>query len=515
MMRLLSLSACCAVVMTLVSGPALAGKADDTLVWSTASEVDTPDLYYQNLREVVIIAQQMCDTLMYKNPKSGDYQPLLATSYKWIDDKTLEFKLRKGVKFHDGTDFDAEDVAYTLNHVRKPDSGMVTRLLVDWIDNVEVVDPLTVRIHGKAPTPAAIDYLSGVTPIYPSGHYDKAPVSKGADGSSRHDWGAVMPVCTGPYKLQDFQAGKSVTLVKNENYFKDSPKGEPHIGKLVFRTITDTDTQLAELVTGGVDWLWSVPSENADQLEGMGNLTVTSAPTTRMSFLSLDASGRAGKSPMQDVKVRQAMAYAINKDELANKLIGRGASPLKSMCHPVQFGCAQDVKQYPYDPKKAKQLLAEAGYPDGFTIPFYAYRDRPYSEAVMNYLRQVGIKSDFQFLQWKALRPIVEGGKAPVAQLTWGSQGVQDASASVSNYFEFSIDDYAHDAEVRDWLVKADHTPDEAKRKELYKKALEKIAEEAYFIPLFSYGRTYAFNKDLDYPVTPDELAHFYMAKWK
>jgi peptide/nickel transport system substrate-binding protein len=118
-------------------------------------------------------------------------------------------------------------------------------------------------------------------------------------------------------------------------------------------------------------------------------------------------------------------------------------------------------------------------------------------------------------MQWKALRPVIQEGKAALAHLTWGSQGIQDASASVSNYFEFSPDDYARDEEVKNWLEAADRTTDPGKRKELYAKALHKIADQAYAVPLFMYARTYAFNSSLDYPVTPDELAHFYMAKWK
>jgi peptide/nickel transport system substrate-binding protein len=188
---------------------------------------------------------------------------------------------------------------------------------------------------------------------------------------------------------------------------------------------------------------------------------------------------------------------------------------LKSMCAPTQFGCATDVPVFDYDPGKAKKLLAEAGLADGFSMPLYAYRDRPYSEAVLGYLRAVGITADLRFMQWKALRPIIQEGKAALAHLTWGSQGIQDASASVSNYFQFSPDDYARDEEVRKWLETADRTTDPTKRKELYAKALRKIADQAYAVPLFMYGRTYAFNSSLDYRVTPDELAHFYMAKWK
>ncbi|MAU97824.1 MAG: ABC transporter substrate-binding protein [Fulvimarina sp.] len=504
-----------ASLAALASTPALAGKDNDTFVWATSTEMDTPDIYYGNQREALITTYAQCDSLVYRDPKSNEVLPLLATKWEWTDDKTLEMELREGVKFHDGTDFDAEDVAYTLNHVAAPDSDMKLRVIVDWIDNVEVVAPHKIRIHAKAPTPAAFEYLGGTAPIFPSGHYDSAPEVPGADGTTRRDWGAVTPVCTGPYKLTDYQPGQSVTLEKNEDYFDGSPKGKPSIGKIVYRTIKDPETQIAELVTGGIDWMWGVPTENAAMLGDMENITVVSAATMRMSFLALDAAGRTGDNPMTNVKVRQAIAHAIDRKAITENLVGEGSAVLKSMCVPVQFGCETDVTQYDYDPEKAKALLAEAGYADGFKIPFYAYRDRPYSEAVLNYLRAVGIDGDLQFLQWRALRPLIVDDQTAIAQLTFGSNGMLDASASTGYYFQFGPDDYARDEEVRDWLGAAEKTIDEAERKELYSKALKKIADEAYYIPLFAYGRTYAFNKDLDYPVTDDEMAHFYLAKWK
>ena len=256
-----------------------------------------------------------------------------------------------------------------------------------------------------------------------------------------------------------------------------------------------------------------MPPENVPQLSAMG-VTVKTAPTTRMSFLLFDAAGRSGDTPLKDVRVRQAIFHAIDREAIA-KLVGNSAEVLKSMCYPTQVGCTADVTQHAYDPAKAKALLAEAGYAKGLKLPFYAYRDKSYSEAVLAYLRAVGIEPDFRFIQNVALRPLIIGGKAELAHLTWGSQGMQDASASVSLYFKFGADDYARDAEVRDLLDKADSTMDPAQRRALYAKALERINAQAYGVPLFAYGRAYAYTKDLDYPVTPDELAHFYLARWK
>ena len=496
------------------TGAALAGKANDTFVWATSTEIGPPDLYYGNQREVLIIAYAQCDSLLHRDPVSNDYKPLLAETWTWLDPTTLELTLRKGVKFHDGRDFGAQDVADTLNHVARPDSGMQIRVIIDWIKNVEVVAPDKVRIHAKAPTPAALEFLSGTTPIYPRGHYESAPTVPAPDGKTRRDWGAVKPICTGPYILKDHKPGQSVTLTKNPNYFAGSPKGKPQIGTIVYRTIKDAETQVAELLTGGVDWIWGVPPENAKQLGAMPNVVVKSAATMRMSFLSLDAAGRTGDTPLKDVRVRRAIFHAIDREAIAKNLVGEGAAVQKSLCVPVQFGCTTDVPDYPYDPAKAKALLAEAGHPN-LSIPFYAYRDRPYSEAVLNYLRQAGIKPELKFLQWQALRPLIIEGKTEVAHLTFGSNGILDASASTSYYFRHSVDDYARDPEVRDWLAEADTSTDPENRKALYAKALKKINDQAYAVPLFIYGRTYAYSQDFEFPLTQDEMAHFYMARWK
>jgi peptide/nickel transport system substrate-binding protein len=513
MLRYIAYAAMGAALIAGTATESRAGKADDTLTWATGTEIDTFDIYYQGLREVVIASLYNCDSLMFRDPKTNEYKPLLAKSYNWADDKTLDIDLREGIKFTDGTDLDAGDVVYTFDHVIKPDSGINVRLTVDWIESVEALGPLKVRIHAKAPTPAALEYLSGNTPIYPSGHWDSAPEVAAGD-KTRRDWGAVEPVCAGPYKLTHFEPGRTATWEKNPDYYAGSPKGQPQIGKIVFRTISDPEAQVAEVLAGSVDWIWGVPPENMDQLAGFGSVTVAAAPTTRMGFLMLDAAGRSGDTPLKDVRVRRAIAHAVDRKALAD-LVGNSSAVLKSMCYPAQVGCTEDVTQYDYDPEKAKALLAEAGFKGGLKLPFYAYRDKRYAEAVLAYLRAVGIEPDFQFIQNVALRPLIIDGKVPMANLTWGSQGMMDASASVSLYFKFGVDDYARDEKVRDLLVAADTSMDPNKRKDLYAQALKRIADQAYAVPLYTYGRGYAFSKDLDYQVTPDEIAHFYLAKWK
>jgi len=493
------------------SGPAHAGKADDTLNWATDREIAVIDPYYNNTRELVVMGHLGWDGLMFLNLGTGGYEPLLATSWEWIDNKTLELELREGVTFHDGSSFGAEDVVYTVNHVAAEDSGVLTSANVNWMASAEALGPMKVRINLKEPFPAAFAYLANAVFIVPEGHYDSAPA--GADG--KKDYGAVAPNGTGPYKFVEAKAGEYVLWAKNENYMADTPKGTPSIGKINFRTIKEGNTQIAEMMTGGLDWIWDVPKEQAEQMEASGQVTVENAKTMRISYMAFDVLGTSGQEFFKDKRVRAAVAHAINRESITRNLVGPASEVIDAACHPDQFGCTADVPKWDYDPEKSKALLAEAGYPDGFTFDIYAYRQREFTEAVIGDLKKVGIQANLTFLQYRALRDLVWEGKTPINHMTWGSNSIPDASASTGHFFSGGRDDPAKDQEVVDWLAQAGTTTDTAEREDLYKKALSKISGELYWLPMFTYAKYYVYSNDLDFQTTSDEIPRFYAAKWK
>ncbi|MFQ5937332.1 MAG: ABC transporter substrate-binding protein, partial [Acidiferrobacterales bacterium] len=347
--------------------PLMAGKSNDTLIWATDREADVADPYYNNIRELVIIGHTAWDGLVLRDLDTGEFKPLLAMSWKWVDNLTLELKLRKGVVFHNGKKFTADDVVYTVNHVSNKDNGVLTYRNVSWMKNAEKLGKYKVRINLNKPFPAALAYLSNAAFIMPAGHYDKAPTR--ADG--KKDFGAVHPVGTGPYKITEVTPGERIVLVKNDKYLKGGPKGQPQIGKIVFRTIKEMTTQVAELLTGGIDWIWDVPKDQAERLLGTGQVQVTNAKTMRVSYIQFDVNGKSGQDFFTKKKVRQAFAHAVNRPSIATNLVGPASAVIPSACHPAQFGCAQDVPKWEYNPKKAKQLLAEAGYPNGFEFDLY------------------------------------------------------------------------------------------------------------------------------------------------
>jgi peptide/nickel transport system substrate-binding protein len=233
----------------------------------------------------------------------------------------------------------------------------------------------------------------------------------------------------------------------------------------------------------------------------------------------MDAADRSSEhgmeNPFKKLAVRRAVNHAINKGAISKSLVGGDSRPVYSACFPTQFGCTDDVMKYEYDTEKAKKLLAEAGYPNGFETILYGYRNRPYAEAMVGDLAAVGIKAKLMMMKYSALREKSRAGKVQFDFQTWGSYSINDVSAIVSYFFEFSDDDMARDPQVRDWLLEADSTIDSDKRKMLYKKALQRIAEQAYWAPLFTYVSNNCFSKDLDFTPYPDAVPRFFQAKWK
>ncbi len=501
-LRAIAIAAATTVLMPLA---AHAGKANDTLNIAWEREQATLDYYFQNSREGIIINRHIFDNLLFQDPVTGEFKGLLAQSYQVVDDQTFEFVIRKGVKFHDGTELTVDDVIGTIDFVTRPGTGKIQSRPVDWIDRAEKVGPDTVRIHAKQTTPLALLYLAADVPIYPKAYYEKV----GPEGMG------VKPIGTGPYKVTEVQPGKKIVFEKNTNYFAGSPKGQPKIGKIIQRTIPDVNTQIVELASGTLDWIFKVPADQAEKVTSLPNILVKDASTMRFGYLTFDAAGKSGKNPFQDVRVRRAVAHAIDRKAIADNIVRDGSKIINAACYPTQFGCTDDVPSYDFNVAKAKALMAEAGYPNGFETEIYAYRDRNYLEPMIGNLAAIGIKTDLRYGKYAATRDAIRGGKVPFAFMTWGSGSVADADASVSVFFGGQADDTSMDTDVQKWLVEASSTMKADVRKAAYHKAFNRIAEQAYWVPLFTYPTNYVMTKDLDWTPTEDEIPRFFTASWK
>lgn len=488
-------------------GPAMAGKADDTLNAGFEEEVSSLDGYKEISRSGLVLARMLYDNLLAKNHKTGDLEPALAESYKVVDDKTIDFALRKGVKFHDGKELTADDVVYTLNLVSSKEYGARYQIAVNWIEKVEKTGEYSVRLKMKSPYPLALEMLAGNLPIYPKHHLE-------VGGSSGM---AAKPIGTGPYRLVEMTTGTRYVLERFDGYFAGSPKGRSAIKRLVVRVLPEANVQYAELMNGQLDWIWRVPPDAAKRLSLRPNIEVKSAPIMRFAFFAMNPNFDGGKSPVADVRVRRAINHAIDKNNIVKALVGGASTPTIAACHPLQFACSKDVTVYPYDPKKAKELLTEAGYANGFPFELLTSTSFPraQAEAIAANLTSVGLRVTINEQQSATMRTNWIEGKSPTYVSSWGSYGIGDSGLSTSPFFGGAGDDVAKDPKTIADLKIADTSPDREVRRRHYETAQQRVADQAYWVPLWTYSVNSAQSKALSLDVDPDEFVPFYKATWK
>ena len=325
----------------------------------------------------------------------------------------------------------------------------------------------------------------------------------------------LRPDGTGPYKIVESELPRKLVLAKNSSYYPESPKGRPSIGKIGLRVIPDMNTQVAELLSGRLDLLLNVPADMAEDLGKNPIFKLDKAGTMRCWYLIMEAAGRGGDTPFKNLKVRQAVSHAVDREGIVKNLVRGPSQVLHSPCYPDQFGCASDVTKYDYNPEKARRLLAEAGYPSGFKTKLYSDQERAICEAIINNLKAVGITAEFQYVEFAAMRSGWRKGETPIALTTWGSSSIADVSAFTPVFFKMNHDDVSHDPEITNWFTMGDTAMDPQVRLANYAKAYRRIAEQAYWLPMFTGVMNYVYVKDLDFKPTTDELPQFYNTRWK
>ena len=502
-----------AIVAGVLLGAMLGGtqanaqKSADTMRIISRNAVTNVDPYYNQLREGLVIAHQAFDTLVYRDPETFAPEPLLATAWKIVDDTTIEFALRHGVTFHNGDAFTADDVVYTLNLVSAPDSKISTPGNANWIEKAEKIDDFNVRVKLRKPTPAALEFFAMVIPIYPKAYRERV----GPDGYAK------APVGAGPYKITKVEAGE-VDFERYAGYYADSPKGRPPIGKLQVRFVPDATTEMTELLAGRAEFIWNFNADQFDAVNRMPGLQALRQESMRVGFLRMDTAGTTeANKPLANVKVRQAIFHAIDREQIAKQLVQGGSRVPPAPCFPSQFGCdAEAGMKYAYDPAKAKRLLTEAGYPNGFETELVTYVLPQWAASVQGYLAAVGIKAKISQLQVQALtQRCQQKGECPMDMGSWGSYSINDVSAVLPVFLGGGLDDHARDPEVQRLILEAGTTMDAAKRKTNYSAAIKLAMDRAYWVPLHTYVTTYGLSKTVDFKPYADELPRFWLSKWK
>ncbi|MFO1324951.1 MAG: ABC transporter substrate-binding protein [Burkholderiales bacterium] len=366
---------CAALALAALALPVAAAN----LAIALGTDVTAVDPHYHNLTPNNNVASHIYGYLIERNEKS-QMQPGLATEWKAIDPTTWEFKLRKGVKFHDGSDFTAADVVASIERVPKvQNSPSPFTAYTKQITKIDVVDPYTIRFKTASPYP-----------LMPSDMTQVAIISKQFANASTEDFNSgKAAIGTGPYKLAKFTKGDRLELVRNDAYWGGKTPWE----KVTLRIVTQDAARVAALLAGDVQVIENVPTADVAKLKGDKKLSIYRQTSDRLMYVHLDSdravtptvTARDGKpldrNPLKDARVRKALSKMINRPAIVERVMEGEAIPAGQLVPDFLFGATKNLKVEAFDPEGAKKLLAEAGYPDGFEITLYATNNRYVNDA--------------------------------------------------------------------------------------------------------------------------------------
>ncbi|MBS0539195.1 MAG: ABC transporter substrate-binding protein [Proteobacteria bacterium] len=370
------------------------------------TEPSSLDPQYHNLAPNNQIASQIFDPLIAKDARQLPI-PALAVSWKAVSDTVWEFKLRPGVKFHDGSPFTAQDVVFTYERAAKvPNSPSPFTLMTRQMTKIEIVDPFTLRITTAAPAPLLPLDLSALPILSHTAAAGGAPEGKTTAEMNRGE-GLVG---TGPFKFADWKRGAELVLTRNDDYWGPKPAWE----KVTFKPLTNAASRVAALLAGDVDLIEDPPTADLPKLRKDPKVTLAEAVSSRVIYIGLDqsadpspgipdAKGPDGKvrNPLKDKRVRAALSLAIDRKGIVDKVMEGVGQPAGDFLPFPAFGTSKTTQPDRYDPAEAKKLLAEAGYPNGFSItlgtPNGRYiNDLRVAQAVASMWSRIGVKTEVE-----------------------------------------------------------------------------------------------------------------------
>ncbi len=368
-----------------------------TLIYAAGADPDSLDPANTDSNPGEAIGRMMNNFLVRFDAKLN-LVPDLATRWTMSKDGlTWTFTLRKGVKFHDGTPFNAEAVKYNFERFLGPEKPLKASLHAPIIKSVAVVDEYAVRFNLKVPFAFFLNNLA---------HSASALVSPAA----HQKWGkdlTLHPVGTGPFKFVEWVRGDHITLVRNDDYFD----GKPRLDQILVKTVREDSARVLGLEAGDYDLIVRIPPEEVGRLTRNDKLRIEADQSNRALRIGINAS----KKPFDDVRVRQALNYAVDKESIVKNIYQGLAGVIPTMVGPLNTGYAP-VKGYPYDPARAKKLLAEAGYPSGFKAALWTpkgryLKDFELAQAVQQQLQAVGVEVSLQSFEWAAYLSLLKKPK--------------------------------------------------------------------------------------------------------
>ena len=458
-----------AAVLTACGGAKEAPGVKDTLIVAQGADAKTLDPHATNDQPSSRVAAQIYNQLV-ETDKDMKIVPGLAESWKVIDDTTTQFTLRKGVKFHNGEELKSSDVKFTLESMI---ASPTVAHIVNAIDSVEVVDDYTFNIKTKEPFGPLLYHLTHTA----ASILNEKAVKEAGKNYGQH------PVGTGPYQFVSWSVGDSITLKAFDDYYG----GKPAIPNVIFRNIPEGTNRAIALETGEVDIAYDIEPIDKDTVRNNENLNLVEEEALSVAYLGFNTQ----KAPFDNVKVRQAIAYAINADDIVDAVLMGAGSPANSPIGPKVFGYNPNIERYHQNYDKARELLKEAGFEDGFKTTIWT-NDNPtrvqIAQILQAQLRKIGIEVSIEVVEWGAFLDGTSRGDHDMFILGWVTvtgdadyglyalfnSATHGGAGNRSFYTNPKVDQLLNDA-------RTSTNPEE--RKALYGEVQEIIQEE---VPTFS-----------------------------
>jgi len=407
-----------------------------------------------------------------------NFVPGLALSWTTVDDLTWEFKLREGVKFHNGEPFTAEAVKHSFERLVDPDYKAGSAFLLAGVESVEVKEEYTALFHTKEPFGALLPNLTLVSIV---------PI----EASQRDDF-ATNPVGTGPFRFVEWRKGEKLVMEANPDYWG----GPAKLKQVIYYPIAEDATRMAAVRTGEVDIADGVPPEEISSLKAEPHLEVFKTLSNDNVCIRTYVEGDA---PRCDPRVRKAMLMAIDREAIVSTILqGVGAAARSVVSSALPF-FNPNLEPYPYDPERAKALLAEAGYPDGFSsnivVPSGFYpKDAEITQAIAAYLQQIGISLEVRLMEQSSAWPL---RRVPYEFFYSGAAiiNMDGDAAFYRDYMPETSREKYNNPEVVRLLNAARSSLDQDERRELYRQAQAVIWEDLPNIPIHDVGDVWAVNK--------------------
>ncbi|MFP3720330.1 glutathione ABC transporter substrate-binding protein [Niallia circulans] len=466
------------------SGSSSGEKVTQEITYASTSDVVGLSPILTNDSVSASVNEQVYETLFTRNSETMEIEPLLAESYENPDELTWIIKLKEGIKFQDGTPFNAEAVKYTFDKFRDPKTAAPRASLLEPIESVNVQDEYTIEIKTKYAYGALLAALS---------HSNAAIVSPEADQN-----GDLMknPVGTGPFKFVSWTPGESVVLEKNPDYWQ----GEAKLNKITFKVVPEVTTAISMLQSGDVQFIDAIATEQLSRVEGLKNVEVTKKEGTPVYWLGFNMQ----KEPMNNLEFRQAVAYALNREAYVKQLNGLGAAG-NSVIGPKVFGYdeASNDFGYEYNLEKAKELVEKNGFGDKEYTLLVANRANymKMAEISQSQLQEAGFKIKIETMEWATYLDTTRTGDYEMSFLSWSNSTADGSELLYPNFHSDNVESsnkVKYSNETFDKLVEESReSVDQDVRAAKLKEANEFLVKDAPAIVMNHGVVTLAYDKSV------------------